>query len=140
MESSEQLPGEIVIAAGKAFPGALACQSPLDPLLMVFAQEAAAIQAQYRRQGHHDWDRRRHKILAAIAAAADGVRGVEEICAESWADHDGYPLEVISREMFESWRTSRGHWSVASRVHARLGAGMARGANGIWYATILVAD
>lgn len=125
-----------LIAAGRAYSGALVCYSPKNPILMQSAQDHAEYQAKWQRQGHQNWEQRKMLIQAKVPG------NVEEICAESWPPafcRDPSP-EGIGREMFASWRASPGHWSVASRLHGSYGAGIARGSNGVWYATIQVSD
>jgi|GEM_PF-2298067 len=127
-------PAAALIAAGREFPDVRCFEGRQQALLDQLAGEHAAYQARMRRQGHQQFQARYDRVRKTLGL------GAVEICAESWRHDAGKPVEVIARSQYEAWRQSPGHWSVASTSHAAWGAGMARGSNGIWYATILVAD
>lgn len=120
--------------AGRAFPGARVCESDPIPLLQELATGQARYQAGVRRQGHQDFDRRYARVRSELGLSA------AEICAESWSWQTDLSPRRLGDEMFKCWRQSPGHWAVASRVHKGYGADMAKGSNGVWYATILVGD
>jgi hypothetical protein len=124
-----------LIDAGKAFPGAHVCESEPHPLLMALASEHAQYMARHRRQGHQRWNERSREIIAELGQVTPA-----EICAESWDRQAHDPLPEVATEMFRCWKTSEGHWSVASRKHRWFGCDMAQGRNGVWYACIIVAD
>jgi hypothetical protein len=63
-----------------------------------------------------------------------------EIACESWPEQASSPMPDLAQEMFKCWQESPGHWAIASKPHACYGADMIQGLDGIWYATILVAD
>lgn len=126
---------EALVQTGLRFPGAMIFRSEPDPRLAAFAQAQAVYQARVKRQGHQLWEYRAH----AIQAAMEG-RVPTEICAESWSwERDATPL-MIGESMFRAWRNSPGHWGVCKKQHRYYGAGIALGANGIWYATVIVVD
>jgi len=136
------LPGDLtptaqaLVDAGLAFKGAHVCESERHPLLMQLAADHAANMARRRRQSHDGFKQRAAKIRAEVGNVL-----ASEIVAESWDRQRSDPLPAIGEEMFASWRHSRGHWSVAKKVHKYVGLEMCQGArNGIWYACILVAD
>jgi hypothetical protein len=123
-----------LVDAGKKYPGAHVCESQPHPLLMKLASEQAQYQAQHQTQGHQGFPARCQKIQQA------GMGSAAEICAESWPWQRDESMFNLGTEMFQCWRQSSGHWAVACRKHKWFGAEMAQGQNGIWYATIIVAD
>ena len=126
---------EGLVAAGRAFPGARVFEGQPHPQLQAFARAHAEYQAAAGQQGHQLWERR----FQTIRQVMDG-RPPTEICAESWPwETDASPCDV-GTSMFKAWRGSPGHWRVAARPCRYYGAAMARGANGIWYACIIVVD
>jgi hypothetical protein len=122
-----------LVAAGRVFPGARVFEGQPDPQLQAFAREHAEYQARTQQQGHQRWETRFHAISKAM-----GNRPPTEICAESWPWEKDAAPETVGRSMFQAWRQSPGHWRVASTPSLQYGAAMARGRNGIWYATIIV--
>jgi len=95
------------------------------------AEEAALHsqhQARIRRQGHHNWDRRFHRINSKLP---DGLLACE-VCAESWP---GEHLVEAAIECVRCWRLSSGHWRTVCAPHRVYGYDMRRGSNGVWYAT-----
>lgn len=123
-----------LIQAGSAFPGAHVCESEPHDLLMRLAREHSQYQAERQTQGHQGFQQRFETIYRELGLYA------AEICAETWDRQEfDKPLE-IGTEMFRCWKGSPGHWRVASERHRWFGASVARGMNGIWYATIIVAD
>ena len=123
-----------LIDAGKKYPGAHVCESQPHPLLMQLASEQAQYQAQQQIQGHQGFPARCQKIGQA------GMESAAEICAESWPEQRDESMLSLGTEMFRCWCQSSSHWAVACRKHKWFGADMAKGQNGIWYATIIVAD
>ena len=126
-----------LIAACAEFPGAHVCESEQHPWLMKAAQEHADYQAKVEQQSH--------QLFMAPgffddACEATGVSYVAEIAAESWSDQTHADGPTLGLDAFKSWNASPGHWRVASTKHRFYGAGMALGADGIWYSTILTAD
>lgn len=121
-------------SAGKAFPGAMVCESERHELLQTLADEHATYMARTCRQGHQRFDSRFQRIRRELNMSA------AEICAESWRRQADLPLEQVGHEMFKCWRQSPGHWRTASRKHRFWGGSMAKGRNGIWYSCIIVAD
>jgi hypothetical protein len=101
-------------------------------LLMDLAQEHSEYMAAREKQDHSRFNERYDLIKSRLNLSAT------EICAESWV-WETKP-EEIALSMFKSWEYSPGHWRVASKIHKFYGEGLARGQNGIWYATVLVAD
>ena len=104
------------------------------PLLMELASDHACHQAQTGRQGHQGFSQRAATIARKLGLSA------AEICAESWPEQRNDSMLALGWEMFKCWRQSPGHWSVASRQHKYWGGAMRLSPNGIWYATIIVAD
>ena len=124
------------IACGEATVVACpALASMHDPVLDVFAQAHAERQAACCCQGHQGFEKRAAKLLAMFPG-----RQVAEICAESWRWQAECSEAELWAEAVHCWRQSPGHWSVACRRHWRIGAGLAKGNNGVWYATILAVD
>jgi len=99
-----------------------------DPLLCREAAAHAAHQAAIGRQGHHGWDVRSRRIVAALGGAGTA----SEVCAESWENQD---LLDSCVDCVASWRQSPGHWRSVSTPQAAYGYDIRQGANGIWYAT-----
>ncbi len=99
-----------------------------DPYLAGEACSHSRRQARIRRQGHHNWDRRFHRINARLPRGLSA----REVCAESWP---GEGLVEAAIECVRCWRLSSGHWSAVRGRHPAYGYDMKRGANGIWYAT-----
>jgi len=98
------------------------------PNLAEEAESHSDYQARIRRQGHHFWERRFHRINARLPAGCTS----REVCAESWP---GENLVEAAVECVRCWRLSSGHWSAVRARHLFFGYDMKRGANGIWYAT-----
>jgi hypothetical protein len=123
-----------MVDAGKKYPEAHVCESQPHPLLMQLASEQAQYQAQHQTQGHQGFSARYQKIEQAEIGSATGI------CAESWPWQRDESMFNLGTEMFKCWRQSSEHWAVVCRKHKWFGAEMAQGQNGIWYATIIVAD
>jgi hypothetical protein len=100
----------------------------MDADLTEDARKHSAHQASIQLQGHHNWDARFAEINQRLAEDLVPI----EVCAESWP---GENLLEAAVECVYSWRRSEGHWSGVSAYHPVYGYDMARGANGIWYAT-----
>jgi hypothetical protein len=92
------------------------------------AAEHSQFQARIRRQGHHFWETRFHRITRRLP----GGLVASEVCAESWP---GERLVEAAIECVRSWRFSSGHWNAVRARHDVYGYDMKRGSNGIWYAT-----
>jgi len=92
------------------------------------AQSHSQYQADIRRQGHHYWESRFHRIVARLP----GGLGAREVCAESWP---GENLVEAAIECVRCWRLSDGHWSAVRAPNRCFGYDMKRGSNGVWYAT-----
>lgn len=99
-----------------------------DPTLADEAERHSEHQAKIRRQGHHFWEWRFHRINACLP---DGLIA-REVCAESWP---GQGLLESAIECVRCWRQSSGHWQAVSSPHQLYGYDMKQGKNGIWYAT-----
>lgn len=99
-----------------------------DPYLAKEAESHSRYQARIRRQGHHSWETRFHRINARLP---DGLTA-SEVCAESWP---GKGLLEAALDCVRSWRFSSGHWAAVRASHRCYGYDMQRGSNGIWYAT-----
>jgi hypothetical protein len=123
-----------LLSASKAFPGAHCCEGQQHPLLMALAIEQATRQANLRQQGHQGFDARFQRVAQTLGM------GAAEIAAESWPEQRNAYAYDLGMEMFKCWSQSPGHWSVASKPHKYWGGAIRQGCNGIWYATILVAD
>ena len=106
-----------------------------DPVLDTFAQAHAERQAACCYQGHQGFEKRAAKLLAVFPG-----RQVAEICAESWPEQEQCSEAELWAEAVRCWKQSPDHWSVASKRHWRIGAGLAKGENGTWYLTILAID
>jgi hypothetical protein len=98
------------------------------PTLLHEARSHSEHQARIRLQGHHNWDRRFHRINRLLPRGLLAV----EVCAESWP---GESLVEAAIECVRCWRYSSGHWSAVRAHHRVYGYDMRRGSNGIWYAT-----
>ena len=99
-----------------------------SPLLSEEAEMHSRHQASISRQGHHQWETRFHRINAKLPKALLA----QEICAESWS---GQRLLAAALECVRSWRQSPGHWDAVRTYHPLFAYDMARGSNGVWYAT-----
>jgi hypothetical protein len=127
-----------LISTASGYSAVLLTASPQSDYLMQSAQQQAEYQARVCEQGHQNWDERKYAIEQSFSGQVD----VEEICAESWPleyQDDKTPVG-IGRGMWDSWRQSPGHWAVCTAAHKHVGYGIAQGRNGVWYATIQVAD
>ena len=100
----------------------------IDGTLSGEAERHSRHQARIRRQGHHQWDTRFHRINARLPRGLTA----REVCAESWP---GESLVEAALECVRSWRGSSGHWRAVRARHRVYGYDMKRGSNGIWYAT-----
>ena len=103
-------------------------EADLNPELVQEAESHSQYQAEIRRQGHHQWERRFHRINRILPR---GLRATE-VCAESWP---GEGLLQAAIECVRCWRLSSGHWRAVRGRHSCYGYDMKRGSNGIWYAT-----
>ncbi len=92
------------------------------------AAEHSRYQARIRRQGHHFWETRFHRITRFLP----GGLVASEVCAESWP---GERLVEAAVECVRSWRFSSGHWNAVRARHDVYGYDMKQGSNGVWYAT-----
>jgi hypothetical protein len=101
---------------------------PLDAKLVEEAESHSRYQAGIRRQGHHRWQTRFHRINAILPPGLTA----REIVAESWP---GENLVEAAIECVRSWRLSSGHWSAVRARHRVYAYDMKRGGNGVWYAT-----
>lgn len=104
-----------------------------DPVLFEEAMSHSQHQARIRRQGHHNWGSRFHRIGGRLSRGGAPV----EIVAESWPGQD---LTDACFDCIESWRQSSGHWRNVRRFHTAYGYDIRKGENGIWYATGIFAD
>lgn len=130
----ELTPVEGLIWAGQHFPGAQVCQSQWSPRLAQLATWGAYTCAVQGHGGHPTFNQ------AFQIMSQEGYRNASEINAESWPWQANAAAKDLGWEMFKCWRQSSGHWRTAGTRHRFYGAGMARSARGIWYATILVSD
>jgi hypothetical protein len=128
-----------LIDAAKIYSGVRFQEGIRDAWLVQVAQkyseQMAAINSQsYRGEGHFGVEKRYADIRQKY-----GMKG-NEVTAESWYWKTNYPIDIIAKEMYDSWHYSSGHWSVVSKPHKMYGDGLAKSRQGIWYATIIVAD
>ena len=100
----------------------------LSTRLVEEARSASQYQADIRKQGHHNWDRRFQKINATLPTELWAC----EVCAESWP---GQHLLESAIECVACWRFSEGHWSAVVAEHPYYGYDMKLGTNGVWYGT-----
>jgi hypothetical protein len=118
-----------LISAIRAHPDSPASTDGMcDPMLAKEAESHSLHQARIQRQGHHNWNRRFHRINSALPAGFTAI----EVCAESWP---GQSLDEAATECVNSWRQSPGHWKAVSEGYPLYGYDMKLGRNGIWYAT-----
>ena len=120
--------------AGIAFPGVRCLSGTQDPMIQQLATDAAQLQALRERCGHWDFDARFMQIQQDLSMLAS------EIAAMSWPEQKDLVMRALGDEMWKCWRESPGHWAIASKPHARYGLDMVQAKNGIWFATVLVAD
>jgi len=100
-----------------------------------YSNQMASINSQsYRGVGHFGVEKRYAEIRNKL-----GLRG-NEVTAESWSWKYNYPIDIIAKEMFDSWNYSSGHWAIVSKPHKLYGDAIAKSKQGIYYATIIVAD
>lgn len=123
---------QLVIDAGRRIGVASLATGKLDQTLQAAAESHAAYMARVCVQGHQFWDERCQQLVQRMPHC----RGFQEIAAESW---DRNTREESGPEMFNSWRQSPGHWSVANGRCDLWGYAMAKGRNGIWYGCGIVA-
>jgi len=124
-----------LVEAARIYPGVRFHEGVRDPLLVQLAQDCADLlvrngEAEYAQDGHPGWDERFHEIRKAL-----GMTGVEVTAMARPGEGDD-----IGHEVFYDWERSAGHWRVVSTPHKRYGDGLAKSQNGIWYATVVVAD
>jgi hypothetical protein len=100
----------------------------LLPRLREEAESHSNYQAAIRRQGHHRWETRFHRVNAQLPAGLTA----SEVCAESWP---GQNLVEAAIECVRCWRSSSGHWRAVRTPQNCYGYDMKRGGNGVWYAT-----
>jgi len=100
----------------------------LNARLVEEARSASQYQADIRKQGHHNWERRFQKINTYLPTELWAC----EVCAESWP---GQHLLESAIECVDCWRFSEGHWSAVSAEHPYYGYDMKLGTNGVWYGT-----
>jgi len=103
-------------------------EGELNPDLVEEAESHSQRQADIRRQGHHQWERRFHRIRRKLPRGLTAT----EVCAESWP---GEGLLQAAIECVRCWRLSSGHWRAVRSRHRCYGYDMKRGSNGVWYAT-----
>jgi hypothetical protein len=108
--------------------GPASTKGSFDPYLAEEARQHSEHQARIRRQGHHNWERRFHRINAELPKGLLAC----EVCAESWP---GENLLEAAIECVRCWRLSSGHWEAVRTEHRVYGYDMKRGSNGVWYAT-----
>lgn len=99
-----------------------------DPFLLQEAENHSAYQARIRRQGHHFWETRFHRIISFLRRE----NTASEVCAEGWP---GQGLLRAALDCVRSWRHSSGHWRAVSSYQDAYGYDIKKGSNGIWYAT-----
>ncbi len=126
-------PGSItqrtLIYAVRTHPeGPASTDGQIDANLLEEAESHSRHQARIRRQGHHRWETRFHRINAKLPMGLTAI----EVCAESWP---GERLVEAAIECVRCWRFSSGHWSAVRARHRYYGYDMKRGPNGVWYAT-----
>ncbi len=93
----------------------------IDGYLVEEAESHSGHQARIRRQGHHQWETRFHRITARLK----GGLIAKEVCAESWP---GEPLVEAAVECVRCWRYCGARW--ATRWPRRCRCGGQRGAGG----------
>lgn len=125
---------ESLIQSGLKYSGVHICESEQNPLLMDLAQKHAQYMADNQKLGHQNFQSRFDLIREQLGYNAS------EIAAMSWDRESNSALDEVSKGMFDSWKSSRGHWKIASIKHKVFGAGMEQGKNGTWYACMIAAD
>lgn len=109
--------------------------TPIHPSLEKLAAGYSDWMARHKRQGaHHGFQERYDEVKEKL-----GLHAVE-ITAESWVWQGQCSQDELWEEAVKCWKTSPGHWRIASVPHKALGMAMAKGRNGIWYFVCLVAD
>jgi uncharacterized protein YkwD len=116
-------------------PACPALASQHDPALDREAERHAEYMAAVRTQGHQGFEQRYQRLAAKFPG-----RKIAEICFESWDWQANSTSGELWREAAVCWRQSPGHWSVARTKHRQIGAGLAKGRNGIWYGCIIAVD
>lgn len=135
-----------LVDAARIYPGVRFYEGRRDSWLTQVAQkyseEMAAINSQsinksWRNpmgEGHFGVEQRYADIRQKL-----GMKG-NEVTAESWYWQSNSSMNKIAEGMFDAWKYSSGHWNVVSKPHKLYGDGLAKSRQGIWYATIIVAD
>jgi hypothetical protein len=109
--------------------------SPRHPLLQRLAGEYAAAMARKGRQdGHHGFAKRAAEIQRELGLQA------REITAESWRWEANASEAELWQSAMDAWRSSAGHWAVASRPHTWAGAAMAKSRRGVWFFCVITVD
>jgi len=92
--------------------------------------------AEHKQLGHQNFDER-YQICREKLGINCG-----EIAAMSWAGNymensTDEQLLDIARQMWKSWRYSRGHWEIAQSKCKYSGGDMCQADNGTWYAAMI---
>ena len=126
--------GYVYTSEDHTSPGVLSLRTG-EPheVLQAMAAEHSRLCARIQRLGHHNWNSR----YQALTRLLPEFHNFREIAAQSWENRTA---ETAAREMYESWEHSPGHWKTCNGQCSIFGMSMARGANGIWYATEICAD
>lgn len=103
-------------------------EGDLSNYLTTEARSHSIHQARIRLQGHHNWERRFHRISRSLPSGLQAT----EVCAESWPNEG---LLKAAIECVRCWHYSSGHWRQVNAFHRLWGYDMRRGSNRIWYAT-----
>jgi uncharacterized protein YkwD len=114
--------------------GKLTEHAKRNGFLDVVAQEHADDMAKREHQDHNGFFNKDGTGRYADVKKVIDCKEVSEICAESW---EGQDQEAASKDAWKSWKKSKSHWKTANGKASEYGVGMAKGANGIWYSTII---
>lgn len=125
--------GEKMLSDSASRNGAQVCKSPKHQMLSNMAQIHAESMAKRQKTDHQDFNHRAGHIYRSLNLMAS------EICAQTTVAPTGLN-NTVGDEVWQAWRQSQAHWSVAKDAHVYWGGGMAMGDNGVWYACIIVAD
>ncbi|MGA2059101.1 MAG: hypothetical protein ABSG67_01370 [Thermoguttaceae bacterium] len=126
--SALTFPTEALIRVGRELGVRSIATGQQHPILQKAAENQAAYQARIHAQGHWNWESRVQQLYREMPDCGEFA----EVCNQSWAGQD---VESAAHEMYRSWRLSPGHWSAVNGTCDYWGYAMARGSNGIWYAT-----
>jgi hypothetical protein len=127
-------PNEQLVAVGRALTVRSIMTGKPHPVLQAEAEAQAAYQAKIHRQGHFWWDEIRYPRMRPQIPECHTF---SEVVNESWPKQDQV---AAAKEMYKSWKKSKGHWSAVDGSCRYYGYAMVLSDNGVWYACGIFAE